>query len=234
MKAALRSVRAATTLALSAKSATRKTVAIQSTASRSGRPHLQARAAAVSEGISPDRRAELIDKAARLFGAHGYDNTSMRDIAAAFGILHGSLYHHFGSKEELFITIYAAGVDAFIADVQSAIAPLADPWARLEAACVAHLEALLTRDSPAATVLADWSSSYTDSMRKSLVRERDRYERVFEELTDAVALPPGTKRRYFRLGLLGALNGALNWYQPGRDSPATVARHLFALFRSAG
>jgi AcrR family transcriptional regulator len=185
-----------------------------------------------ANGIAPDRKAELIDKAARLFGERGYGNTSMRDIAAAFGILHGSLYHHFGSKEELFITVYASGVDAFIADVQAAIAPLNDPWDRLETACVAHLEALLTRDSPAATVLADWSSAYTETMRVALVRERDRYERVFGELTDAVELPPGIKRRYFRLGLLGALNGALNWYQPGRDSPAAVARQLFALFHS--
>ena len=181
-------------------------------------------------GITPDRKAELIDKAAHLFGERGYRTTSMRDIAAAFGILHGSLYHHFGSKEELFISVYASGVDAFIADVQAAIAPLPDPWDRLEAACVAHLEALLTRNSPAATVLADWSSAYTETMRVALVRERDRYERVFGELTEAIDLAPGIKRRYFRLGLLGALNGALNWYQPGRDSPSAVARQLFALF----
>jgi hypothetical protein len=114
--------------------------------------------------------------------------------------------------------------------VQRAITPLTDPWKRLEAACVAHLEALLTRDSPAATVLAEWSSSYSENMRDALVRERDRYEQVFEELTDAVDLPAGIRRRYFRLALLGALNGALNWYQPGRDSPATVARCIFAIF----
>jgi len=186
---------------------------------------------ASSVGISPARRAELIDMAARLFGERGYHDTSMRDIAAAFGILHGSIYHHFGSKEELFIAVYEAGIFAFMLDVQNAVAPLTDPWERLEAACVAHLQALLTRDSPAATVLADWSSSYSESMRASLVRERDRYESLFEELTDAVELPAGVRRRYFRLGLLGALNGALNWYHPGRDSPAVVARHLFSLFR---
>lgn len=186
---------------------------------------------AASAAIAPDRRAELIEKASRLFGERGYTKTSMRDISAAFGILHGSLYHHFGSKEELFIAVYAAGVDRFIADVEKAVAPLTDPWQRLEAACVAHLEALLRRESPAATVLADWSSTYTDHLRMALVAERDRYEKVFSRLTDAVELPDGVKRRYFRLGLLGALNGALMWYQSGRDSPATVARHLLGLFR---
>jgi len=153
-----------------------------------------------ADGSIVDRRAELIEKAANLFGERGYANTSMRDISAAFGILHGSIYHHFGSKEELFITVYASGVDRFVNDVEKAIEPLTDPWQRLEAACVAHLEALLMRESPAATVLADWSANYSDSMRTALVAQRDRYEKVFSKLTDAVDLPPGVKRRYFRLG----------------------------------
>jgi len=181
--------------------------------------------------ISADRRAELIEKAARLFGARGYDKTSMRDISAAFGILHGSIYHHFGSKEELFIAVYSSGVDRFIADVEKAVAPHSDPWMRLEAACVAHLEALLRRESPAATVLADWSTNYSESLRHALVVQRDRYEKLFSSLANAVELPEGIKRRYFRLGLLGALNGALMWYQPGGDSPATVAKHLVGLFK---
>lgn len=186
-----------------------------------------------AEGAIGDRRAELIEKAAQLFGERGYANTSMRDISAAFGILHGSIYHHFGSKEELFITVYASGVDRFVNDVEKAIEPLTDPWQRLEAACIAHLEALLMRESPAATVLADWSANYSDSMRTALVAQRDKYEKVFSELTDAVDLPTCIKRRYFRLGLLGALNGALMWYQPGGDAPATVAKHLFSLFRKS-
>ncbi len=186
-----------------------------------------------AEGVIGDRRAELIEKAAHLFGERGYANTSMRDISAAFGILHGSIYHHFGSKEELFITVYASGVDRFVNDVEKAIEPLSDPWQRLEAACIAHLEALLMRESPAATVLADWSANYSESMRSALIEQRDKYEKVFFKLTDAVDLPSGVKKRYFRLGLLGALNGALMWYQPGGDSPATVAKQLFSLFRKS-
>jgi hypothetical protein len=68
-------------------------------------------------------------------------------------------------------------------------------------------------------------------MRTALVAQRDRYEKVFLKLTDAVELPQGIKKRYFRLGLLGALNGALMWYQPGGDSPSTIAKQLLSLFR---
>lgn len=193
----------------------------------------KAAAATPATPISEDRKGQLLEEAARLFGARGYDKTSMRDIATAFGILPGSLYHHFGSKEELFIAVYAAGVSQLIESVNKATATRTDPWQRLEAGCVAHLESLLTKQSSAATVLADWSTTQSDALREALVQERDRYERVFSALTDAVALPGDVKLRYFRLGLLGAFNWALTWYQPGRDSPATVARHLLALFRSA-
>ncbi|AOS64351.1 TetR/AcrR family transcriptional regulator [Actinoalloteichus hymeniacidonis] len=50
---------------------------------------------------SPRRRDELLAIAARLFAAQGYLATSVREIADAAGILSGSLYHHFDSKESL-------------------------------------------------------------------------------------------------------------------------------------
>ncbi len=185
----------------------------------------------VSMPFGDDRKSQLLEDAARLFGERGYDNTSMRDIASAFGVLPGSLYHHFGSKDELFAAVYAAGVSKFIAAVTLAVEPLADPWARLEAGCIAHLETLTTGDSSAAAVLADWSGSHSESLRAALVVERDRYEKLFTSLTDVVPLPAHVERRYFRLALLGAFNWALTWYRPGRDAPATVARQMLAAFR---
>ena len=47
------------------------------------------------------RRAELLALAARMFAERGFLATTVRDIADAAGILSGSLYHHFGSKEEM-------------------------------------------------------------------------------------------------------------------------------------
>jgi TetR/AcrR family transcriptional regulator, cholesterol catabolism regulator len=47
------------------------------------------------------RRAEIARTAAKVFATKGVGNTTMRDIAAEAGILAGSLYHHFESKEAL-------------------------------------------------------------------------------------------------------------------------------------
>jgi AcrR family transcriptional regulator len=53
----------------------------------------------------PRRRDEILRAAAGLFAAEGYRNTSMREVAAASGILAGSLYHHFASKEAIAVEL---------------------------------------------------------------------------------------------------------------------------------
>ena len=188
---------------------------------------------APTDGPAADtRRAQLLDEAARLFGAKGYEHTSMRDIAAAFGVLPGSLYHHYASKDALFVAVYAAGVSQILAAVASAVASHSDPWDRLEAACVAHLQTLLQKESYAAAVITDWSAAHL-AVRDALVPHRDRYEQQFAALIDALPLRPEVDRRYLRLGLLGALNWSLTWFRPGREAPATVAQRLLAVFRPA-
>lgn len=47
------------------------------------------------------RRAELLAIAEELFATRGYSQTTVRDIADEAGILSGSLYHHFQSKEAM-------------------------------------------------------------------------------------------------------------------------------------
>src|ERR1044071_6551696 len=55
----------------------------------------------VSTSSTSTRRDELLAIAGRLFAERGFRNTTVRDIADAAGILSGSLYHHFDSKESM-------------------------------------------------------------------------------------------------------------------------------------
>ena len=48
---------------------------------------------------SSERRDQIIAIATRLIASRGYAATTVRDIADEAGILSGSLYHHFASKE---------------------------------------------------------------------------------------------------------------------------------------
>ncbi|BFH59663.1 TetR/AcrR family transcriptional regulator [Paenibacillus azoreducens] len=48
-------------------------------------------------------KQEIVDAAKGLFAVKGYAATSMNDICTAAGCSRGGLYHHFESKEDLFI-----------------------------------------------------------------------------------------------------------------------------------
>ena len=85
----------------------------------------------------------LLDEAARLFGAQGFHGTSIRDIVRAVAMLPGSIYYHFATKDLLLVAVYAEGVRRISERVVAAVAAKSDPWERLEAACVAHIEAVL-------------------------------------------------------------------------------------------
>ncbi len=49
-----------------------------------------------------EREKHILDKAAELIAHHGYDKTTVGDIAAAAGMSRGILYLHFENKEKLF------------------------------------------------------------------------------------------------------------------------------------
>ena len=48
-----------------------------------------------------ERKNELLDVAEELFAEKGFDSASTNDIINRIGIARGTLYHHFGSKEEI-------------------------------------------------------------------------------------------------------------------------------------
>ena len=62
-----------------------------------------------------DRRGELLAIAAQLFAERGLRETTVRDIADAAGILSGSLYHHFDSKESMVDEILRGFLDDLFA-----------------------------------------------------------------------------------------------------------------------
>lgn len=179
-----------------------------------------------------DSRLPLVlDEAARLFRTKGYESTSVREIAKAAGMLPGSLYCHFATKEELLRAVYIRGVEQISDAAQSAADRHTDPWDRLEAACVAHLEAIL-RDDNYAQVVVRVRPSDTPAVEQDLRRLRNQYEDLFAALVKDLPLQRGTDRGALRLMLMGALNWAQTWYRPdGRHPPRAIARKFVTLLR---
>jgi AcrR family transcriptional regulator len=58
----------------------------------------------IAQGVST--RASLLAAGRTLFGAAGFADTSIEEIAAAAGVTKGALYHHFAGKDALFRAVY--------------------------------------------------------------------------------------------------------------------------------
>jgi AcrR family transcriptional regulator len=65
--------------------------------------------------MPPDeRRANLFDAALAVFAELGYDRATLSDVVDRIGVSKGCLYHHFQSKEQLFLTLLHDRVAAAI------------------------------------------------------------------------------------------------------------------------
>lgn len=179
------------------------------------------------------RREALLDAAAAMFAAGGYAGTSIRDIAGAVGMLPGSMYYHFRSKEDLLLAVYHKGVARFEAAIDEALdGSMTDPWQAIEAACAAHLSILLDGGDYARIVNPEFVRSFPPAMLPVLNAERDRYERHFEKLIAALPLDPQTDRWLFKVSLFGSLNWSQTWYRKGRYSPGDIAAAFITMLRA--
>ena len=172
------------------------------------------------------RREQLIAAAARVIGAKGYERASLQEICAEAGILPGSLYYHFKSKEDLFIKVHAEGFRQLNEAVDEAIGGQTDPWSRLEAACTAHLTLLVGSQDESLVAGTSLFHPADGALQRRLNRDRQAYEERFRDMIDALGLPDNVDRTLLRLTLLGAINWTRVWYQPGKRTPRDIARHL--------
>ena len=88
------------------------------------------------------RRDELLAIAASLFAEKGFRNTTVRDIADAAGILSGSLYHHFDSKESMVDEILSTFQEELFGQYDEILASDDDPRTKLERAVLVSFEAI--------------------------------------------------------------------------------------------
>lgn len=177
-----------------------------------------------------ERLQDILEAAATLFAERGYSATSVRDIGERVGMLGGSLYHHIKSKDALFVRIHDIALQIAEDRIRVAIAPISDPWARLEAACLTMMDIQLDPNSLTMPLMNDFSSVPAE-IRERLVEKRDAFEQLFRDLVAALPLDPALDRGVYRLLLLTLLNSVSSWYRPGRLSREELGRQIVLLFR---
>ena len=176
-----------------------------------------------------ERRAQLVAVGRAVFAEHGYEATSVEEIAARANVSKPIVYEHFGGKEGLYAVIVDREMDYVVRRIAEAIGE-GSPRERVERASLAFLAyvrddpdgfAVLSQDSPITSGGGRMSSLLNDLAQ----RVGHVFVRSLENAGyDAKAAP------IYAHALVGMVTFVGHWWTGVRKPPIEeVAQHMSAL-----
>lgn len=182
-----------------------------------------------------ERMLQIFSEACRLFAQHGFDGTSMRDIAKACGISKATLYHYFPDKNAILRPLVMGITRSLHERVAAAVAE------RKDAGASARLLAFMTEscaffDQYRWAFIVSSTVFWTDPkvrQRRQRIEWRDRHEALLRDI-----LEEGVRTGAFRIDdvrmagrlVLGTLNWLPRWYDPkGPLQAVEIARRFYAM-----
>lgn len=186
---------------------------------------------------SSERRTQILAIAARLIASQGYSATTVRDIADEAGILSGSLYHHFSSKEAILEEILRSFMDGLLERFEEILAAGSSPRDTFDA-LVEHAFLTIEREPDAVGLYQNESAFLSTQPGFEFVHEKSgRIEAIWLEV-----IREGQKSGAFRQSmdagiayrfLRDSLWSTVRWFRPGgRHTAASVSRHYLDLFHN--
>lgn len=175
------------------------------------------RRGASADGMS--RRDQLLGIAGELFADRGLRSTTVRDIADTAGILSGSLYHHFDSKEAMVDELLRGFLDELFTRYREITAAGLSAAETLRQLVIASFESIDTRHTSVA-IYQNEARQLADQERFAYIGERNV---EFRDLWESV-LRRGVDDGEFRADLdvelvyrflRDTVWVAVRWYRPG-------------------
>ena len=164
----------------------------------------------------------ILLSAAQVFREKGFHGASMADIAEAVNLQKASLYHHFGSKQEILLELLDRALDLVTAEMQGVLAQDLPADQKLRLAMREYLCTLAEQGDLVSVLLLEYRSLEPDYYERH-IPHRDQFEGMWRRL-----LQEGVESGAFSCddvplavrGLLGMMNWAITWYRP--DGPRSL------------
>lgn len=181
------------------------------------------------------RREEILKVAAEVFARRGVAATTVREIADAVGILSGSLYHHFDSKESMVDEILRDYWAARLENYRRFIEEGGDAPSILERMIGEVLRSTAEQRAQVLILHNDWPYlvqfdrfAYLDDAAAEVERQ---WVKVIRQGVREGSLRSDLDAALSYRTMMGAASWVARWYRAeGRHSMATIARTQTSLF----
>jgi AcrR family transcriptional regulator len=183
---------------------------------------------------APERRGELLATAAEVFAAQGYNATTVRRIADEAGMLAGSLYYHFDSKESMVDEILRTFLDELWAGYDEVLASGLGPRQTIEALVTQSFKEIDRHRAAVAIYQKEARHLAAQPRFGYLADSQVKFERAW-----LGTLERGVAAGVFRADLDVRLTYrfvrdtvwvAASWYRPGgQHSPEEIARQYLSM-----
>lgn len=173
---------------------------------------------ATKQGERRNRDQEVMAAAVRIFFEKGYSGASLQDVATEVGVLKGSLYYYFASKEDLLLRIMKeshAQSEQISQEIEAKELPAIDELSELLQALMKWYLGNVER----VAIYFNERLRLTGTRLEEVQAEGRRFEqRLYDLLVRAKedgAIDENIDLRLAVRLVLGALNSVPTWYRPG-------------------
>lgn len=182
--------------------------------------------------VEKNMRLELLHAAAKLFRKKGFHGTSMQDIAEAVGILKGSIYYHFNSKNEIFREVLIRGITPVIFTAEMFLKEEISPREKLRKLLHNHLMYILEHND-SLVIFFQEREKIPQGELESYLQKRSRYEETLKIVLDEGVKSgdfPAVDVQLTMFAIFGMCNWVVEWYNPqGSKSAEEIAAHMVQL-----
>jgi TetR/AcrR family transcriptional regulator, cholesterol catabolism regulator len=171
--------------------------------------------------VSSERRQELMVVAGRVFAQKGVGNTTMRDIADEAGILSGSLYHHFRSKDTLLEGVLRRVLDDLTEHYEAVRDAGLDPQEAVEQLISVGLKFVVDEHDVTAIVQNDYTYLHDVDgfgfVEDISARHRRIWRQVLERGVDAGVFRDDIDLDVAYRSMMGSIVSVVRWYRTNQQ-----------------
>ncbi|MFJ2512311.1 TetR/AcrR family transcriptional regulator [Streptomyces griseoviridis] len=181
-----------------------------------------------------DRRREILDTAAEVFAEQGYNATTVRKIADHAGLLAGSLYYHFDSKESMLEEILRTFLDELWGGYDTVLAAELGPRPTLEALVTESFREIDRHRAAVAIFQKESRHLVAQDRFEFLAASQRKFETAWlstleRGVADGVFRTDLDVRLTYRF-VRDTVWVAASWYRPGgQHSPEEIARQYLSM-----